>query len=129
MAMRTLSEIIHFKGSEANWKAHIANGDWANNIVFGLVTDETGLVSKRTFNGRDSRGNDYAYNSAITVNSLEHANALATNYNIGLIINVINENENGTYIVNYDDGEPSLVNVKNEWNDEIEIPQDAGLPD
>ena len=73
---RTLNKIIHFQGSKQTWESKIANGEWTNNIVFGLVQDETGLYSKRYYAGRDSRNNDYEVKSSVTVASLASANEL-----------------------------------------------------
>ena len=102
---KTLNNIIRFQGSEAVWKNNIASGLWADDLVFGLVTDTaTGKVSKRFYSGKNSRNVDFEYKSAITVDSKIYADSLATDNNIGLLITIINEsnvNENGTYIVTY----------------------------
>ena len=102
---KTLNNIIRFQGPETVWKNNIASGLWADDLVFGLVTDNaTGKVSKRFYSGKNSRNIDFEYKNAITVDSKIYADSLVTDDNIGLLITIINEsnvNENGTYVVTY----------------------------
>lgn len=127
---KILNSVIHFQGSEINWKNNIVSGIWTDNIVFGIITDSnTGKISKRVYAGRNTRGVDYEYKNAISVNSLESAQDLATENNIGLIITIANNqttDKNGTYIVSYNsDNEVILLDISNSvealyWDDEIE---------
>lgn len=102
---KTLNTVIHFQGSELTWKNNIVNGVWADDIVFGLIIDtNTGITSKRFYAGRNSRNTDYEYKTSVSVNSLAEANTLVLDDNVGLLITVVSElnpNENGTYIVTY----------------------------
>ena len=70
---RLLNKVYHFQGTESAWQQHIANGDWADSIVFGLVRDyETDKVSNRIYAGKDSLQTDYEYKSSITDDSAIH---------------------------------------------------------
>lgn len=101
----TLNKVIHFQGSEANWKRNISNGIWKDCIVFGLVrNEETYITTKRIYGGRDGWGAEYEYKSTITVASIQDAEYLLTDSNIGLLVNIVNSSnlsENGSYIINY----------------------------
>ena len=101
----TLNKVIHFQGSETNWKRNISNGIWKDCIVFGLVrNEETYITTKRIYGGRDGWGAEYEYKSTITVASIQDAEYLLTDSNIGLLVNIVNSgnlSENGSYIINY----------------------------
>ena len=127
---KILNSIIHFQGSEINWKNNIISGIWVDNIVFGIITDSnTGKISKRVYAGRNTRGVDYEYKNAISVNSIDAAYDLVADDNIGLLITVANDtlpNNNGTYIVSYNNNnEAVLLDISGSvdslyWDDEIE---------